>query len=82
VYYKIEELPQIKEWLDKNYSTNVKTVSFLLHSDHGFMQAPLEEITEEEYYSRMLTLSSIASVSIKESDMTVSECESGACPVK
>src|SRR5690606_29074399 len=49
VYYKKEELDQIKEWLAENYDNSIKSVSFLMHSDHGFKQAPLEEITEDEY---------------------------------
>lgn len=38
--YRDEELPEIKEWLRKNYNDGVKSISFLLHSDHGFDQAP------------------------------------------
>ena len=46
VYYKKEELEDIKNWLKENYDNNIKSVSFLLHSDHGFSQAPYEEIDE------------------------------------
>ena len=49
VYYHKEELPEIKKWLSKNFKNNIKSVSFLLHSDHGFVQAPYEEIDEEHY---------------------------------
>src|SRR5690606_36746717 len=49
VYYKKDELNQIKEWLSKNYDECIKTVSFLLHADHGFKQAPLQQITQAEY---------------------------------
>jgi len=49
VYYRMEELETIKEWLRENYTDCIKSVSFLLHSDHGFDLAPYEEITEEEY---------------------------------
>ena len=49
VYYRKHELPEIKEWLKKNYNNSIKTVSFLLHSDHGFIQAPMEQITKQEY---------------------------------
>jgi hypothetical protein len=44
VYYKKEELPEIKEWLRKNYNNSIKTISFLLFSEHGFEQAPFEEM--------------------------------------
>jgi hypothetical protein len=47
VYYKKEELSIIQEWLKQNYNTSVKTISFLLHKDHGFTQAPLEEISKD-----------------------------------
>jgi hypothetical protein len=47
-YYKKEELPEIKQWLKENYKDSVKSVSFLLHSEHGFKQAPYEEITKED----------------------------------
>jgi hypothetical protein len=40
VYYRKEELPEIKKYLAKNYKNNHKSLSFLLHSEHGFKQAP------------------------------------------
>ena len=49
VYYKKEELVEIKEWLRKNYKNSIKSVSFLLHQEHGFAQAPYEEIDEATY---------------------------------
>jgi hypothetical protein len=49
VYYRKEELPEIKKYLAKNYKNNHKSLSFLLHNEHGFHQAPLEEITKEAY---------------------------------
>ena len=83
VYYRKEELTLIKEWLIKYYNNNVKTVSFLLHSDHGFDQAPLEEITEEKYKEMIKGVNPITSTSFDESDMELSiECEQGSCPVK
>ena len=47
VYYKKEELPAIKDWLKANYDKYVKTVSFCLHTGHGFIQAPYEEIVDD-----------------------------------
>jgi hypothetical protein len=84
VYYRKDELPAIKDWLKANYDKSVKTVSFLLHSEHGFVQAPYEEISEERYKEMsagckpITTLGSDAGGSLKES----LECASGACPVK
>jgi adenosylcobalamin-dependent ribonucleoside-triphosphate reductase len=89
VYYRREELPAIKSWLSANYENGVKTCSFLLHSDHGFDQAPLEEITLERYNEmvaqcRPFEVSSPAAavLSTTEDDVLDVECASGACPVR
>lgn len=83
VYYRKEELPAIKEWLKENYNANVKTVSFLLHNDHGFDQAPYEEISKERYEELASKVKPITSVEVKESDLLDStECLTGACPIK
>jgi ribonucleotide reductase alpha subunit len=85
IYYKKEELDSIKEWLAKNYNANVKTCSFLLHSEHGFDQAPMEEITEEQYNEMVKKVNPITSIeNIDEQDIVsgIEDCESGVCPVK
>jgi len=83
IYYRKHELEEIKAWLAENY-VNVKSVSFLLHNEHGFDQAPLEEITEEEYerLSALVTPISSFDDTINMDDMDISECEGGACPVR
>lgn len=84
VYYRKEELKSIKDWLAENYNSNVKSVSFLLHSDHGFDQAPLEEITKEQFDTMSLKVKPITKVEFKESDISSDQvgCESGVCPIK
>jgi len=84
VYYKKDELPKIKKWLGKNYNDNIKSVSFLLHNDHGFAQAPLEEISKEEYNKLTKGVTPIVSCEINESDISDDQigCEGGACPIK
>ncbi len=83
VYYKKEELDSIKSWLKQNYNDGVKSVSFLLHNEHGFKQAPLEEITEEEFNKYSQLVKPILSGEIKEDDMLDSfECVGGICPIK
>jgi ribonucleoside-triphosphate reductase (thioredoxin) len=84
VYYKKEDLDEIKEYLKENYSENFKTLSFLLYHGHGFIQAPYETITKEEYDKLMINVKPITSITIKESDIISGneECESGACPIK
>jgi ribonucleotide reductase alpha subunit len=83
IYYRKEELEDIKAWLAANYSTELKTVSFLLHSEHGFQQAPMEEITKETYEELSAGIKAIGVVSFKEDDIIGNdECISGVCPVK
>jgi hypothetical protein len=82
IYYRKEELDEIKKWLAVNYK-NVKSVSFLLHNDHGFDQAPMEEITEQVFkeLSDMVTpITSLESLSMD--DIEIQDCEGGACPVR
>lgn len=84
IYYKKEELEDIKKWLNSNYNENLKTVSFLLHNEHGFQQAPLEEITEEQYNELKKNTKLITSVNNieEESILDSFECEGGHCPIK
>jgi adenosylcobalamin-dependent ribonucleoside-triphosphate reductase len=83
VYYRKEELPAIQEWLKQHYNTEVKTMSFLLHNEHGFDQAPYEEISKEKYDDMIAKVKPIKSVEVKESDLLDStECVTGACPIK
>lgn len=83
IYYRKEELPEIQKWMEENYETCVKSASFCLHSDHGFIQAPYEEITKEQYD---LLLKGIKPVSFIKEDIgnTVLdvECTNGVCPVR
>lgn len=59
VTFKYEELDDIKEWLRENYEHNMKSVSFLLYSGHGFIQAPYEDISEDVYNQMTAKLSDI-----------------------
>jgi ribonucleoside-triphosphate reductase len=81
VYYRKEELPEIQKYLAKNYKNNHKSLSFLLHNEHGFHQAPLEEITEEQYDALVASTRLITHVDEASFDGG-DECASGACPVK
>jgi hypothetical protein len=85
IYYKKEELDGIKTWLKSNYNSNLKTVSFLLHNEHGFAQAPLEEITKEQFeelkskVTPILGMDSILEESVSSDTLG---CETGVCPIK
>ena len=81
VYYRKEELPEIKKYLARNYSDNHKSLSFLLHSDHGFLQAPYTEITQDEYdelVAKTTLINQITEANIGIDD----DCVGGACPVR
>ncbi len=83
VYYKKEELSEIKEWLKNNYNNSIKSVSFLLHKEHGFIQAPFEEISEASYNAMLKRVRPLTNISFNESDINESfECASGVCPIK
>lgn len=82
VYYKKEEIPQLKEWVKNNLS-EIKTISFLCHSDHGFVQAPLQAITKEEYEKGIAKIKPIDISSLtKVEDIEGEDCEGGLCPIK
>ena len=82
VYYRPEELPEIKKYLKKNYKTNHKSLSFLLHSEHGFKQAPLEEITEEQYNELVANTRTITAIEEANIGLDDAECATGACPIR
>jgi len=84
IYYKLGELPEIKEWLSNNYKDGIKTVSFLLYSGHGFDQAPYETISKDKYLEIKNKVKPITSIKyIDENSISdIDECSSGACPIK
>lgn len=88
VYYRKEELPAIKKWLLDNFNDGIKSVSFLLHSNHGFKQAPLEEITKEIYdemTSKITVISEIPNSTFNMDDDEIvkdQSCAGGSCPVR
>ena len=84
VTYKSDELPQIKTWLRENYNQSVKSVSFLLHSGHGFVQAPIEPITRELYEAMILTCQPITSVAgiCYSAEQLEGDCANGVCPIR
>ena len=82
-YYKPEELDSLKTWLKDNYENNIKSVSFLLFKDHGFKQAPYQEIDEETYLAAKSKVKPLISMSINNTEMLdMAECASGACPIR
>lgn len=84
VYYRKEELQSIKDWLSQNYDSSVKSVSFLLHSDHNFPLPPYEEITKESYEKLLskIDFSIPLTRSLFGGDLLLDDCSTGACPIK
>lgn len=84
VYYRKEELGGIKEWLSENYGQGVKSVSFLLHSDHNFPLPPYEECTKEAYEKMLGSID--FTVPLQDApgggELTLDDCATGACPIK
>ena len=83
VYYKDGDVPRIKAWLKENYNTGIKTVSFMLHSGHGFDQAVLQPISEEQYKTYKSKLKPIMPISDSESKpIDGIECNGNSCPIR
>ena len=83
VYYRLEELGAIKEWLAANYDDSIKSVSFLLHADHNFPLPPYEEITEAEYEKMFAKIDfSVPMVDTYADGDLFDDCAGGACPVR
>lgn len=82
VTYEKHQIPQIRQWLTEHLK-ELKSISFLCHSDHGFKQAPKEAITKEQYERAMAKLKPIDVDAIDAgADLEDTECAGGACPVK
>jgi ribonucleoside-triphosphate reductase len=83
VYYRKHELDEIKSWLERNYDSSVKSVSFLLHTDHNFPLPPYEEIDAATYDKLMarVDMSAPLVAGPEEFDM-LDECSTGGCPVR
>lgn len=84
VYYRKDELPEIKTWLENNYDNGIKSVSFLLHADHNFPLAPYEEITKERYEALASKIDASVPLMLDASGTAIddADCSTGACPVR
>lgn len=82
VYYDKTDVQFVKDWLQDNLK-NIKTISFLPFADHGFVQAPLEPISKQQYEEMMAKVKEIdfdsQMVDHKVDDQL--ECAGGVCPV-
>jgi ribonucleoside-triphosphate reductase len=82
VTYEKPQIPQIKQWLGEHLK-ELKSISFLCHSDHGFKQAPKEAITREQYERAIAKLKPVDIDAIGGgADLDGMECAGGVCPIK
>jgi ribonucleoside-diphosphate reductase alpha chain len=81
VTFKPEELPTIKSWLGENWD-QLKCVSFLPYSDHGFRLAPYEPISESEFMNRSGSIRAIDWSGTEALIPDMDDCSSGACPIR
>jgi len=82
VYYRKEELSEIKKYLTKHYAAGHKSLSFLLHFDSGFKQMPYEEISKEQFDAMVAKTRLITNISDAQIGLDDADCESGVCPVR
>lgn len=82
-YYKKEDIPELRKYIEENFNENFKTLSFLLYSGHGFVQAPYEPITKEQYEYMSSLTKPINQIQINEEDVEeLGACGVGGCPIK
>ena len=72
-----EDIPRILE----AYEDRLKGISFLPMRDHGYVQAPYEAITEEEYDARISNVKPIKRVQIQR-DQEDKFCDGEACKIE
>lgn len=82
ITYREQELSAIRFWLAKHYDHEVKSVSFLRYSEHGFALAPYEPIDDAEYARRVAALKSGEVTLVGDSSLEGDDCDNGACPVR
>ena len=73
---------EMKKWLKENYKDCLKSVSFLLHSEHGFGQAPYEEISKEQFDELIKKIKPIEQIEIGSNELDMQDCDKGSCPIK
>jgi ribonucleoside-diphosphate reductase alpha chain len=87
VYVKEEEWPMVINWVYTNFNY-ISGISFLPHSDHAYLQAPYEDLTEEQYIemkskTKAIDWSLLPSYEVDDSTINHREyaCAGGACEI-
>lgn len=79
VKFKADEHDQIEAALE-HFETKLKSISMMPVSDHGYQQAPLQKITEEEYNAAVEGLSDL-DLSDSEHEQDDKFCDGEACVI-
>jgi adenosylcobalamin-dependent ribonucleoside-triphosphate reductase len=80
VTFKPEEATQIKSALEL-YETRLKAVSFLKYEDTGYVQAPYEAITKEEYEKLAASVTPISRFDDEEGGAGTKFCTNDTCEI-
>jgi len=81
ITFKQNEANQIKHVLEC-FEDKLKSVSFLPISDHGYKQAPYEEITKEKFEEMVSKLKPLDLDNTKDRAIGSKFCDSEACEIK
>ncbi len=82
ITFKKEEANQIKHVLE-SFEDKLKSASFLPIKDHGYEQAPYEEITKEQYEALMAKITPIIDLNkTKDRALGAIFCDSDKCELK
>jgi hypothetical protein len=82
VYYRPEELAHIRAYLTQHYNRWFKSLSFLLHTEHGFAQPVLEPLSAEQYVTQTAALVPFSQLVADTTQQVESDCEGGLCPIR
>jgi hypothetical protein len=80
VTFKPEEQGDIQHVLELNEDT-LKGISFLPLSEHGYVQAPYEEITQAQYNEACKDLKPIVFNGSRDEDAVPKFCDGDACTI-
>jgi hypothetical protein len=80
VTFKPEEAADIKTVLEM-YDTRLKAVSFLRYEETGYVQAPYEPITKEEYEEMMKNITPIQRFDTSEGGAGTKFCDGSSCMI-
>ena len=80
VTFNDAEAPQIKSALEM-YETRLKAVSFLKYQETGYVQAPYEPITEEEYRELSAKITPVQRISTEQGGAGSKFCTNDTCTI-